>query len=74
MVGVGQYVDGKKNGRWLSGDLSGFNYLDGGCYESDESKAQIAKAVQYNIEITEVMYENDVQKSSQQYQFTRSAE
>ena len=74
LVGVGQYVDGKKNGRWLSGDLSGFNYLDGGCYESDESKAQIAKAVQYNIEITEVMYENDVQKSSQQYQFTRSAE
>jgi len=74
LVGVGQYVDGKKNGRWLSGDLSGFNYLDGGCYASEESKAQIAKAVQYNIEITEVMYENDVQKSSQQYQFTRSAE
>jgi antitoxin component YwqK of YwqJK toxin-antitoxin module len=74
LISAGQYTNGKKNGRWLSGDLTGLNYLDGGCYESEEIKKQVANAVKYEIEIEEVIYEDDVEKSKQTYSFNRSVE
>ncbi len=74
LISAGQYANGKKNGRWLTGDLTGLNYLDGGCYESEEMKKKVANAVKYEIEIEEVIYEDDVEKSKQTYRFTRSVE
>ncbi|MFM7023041.1 MAG: hypothetical protein ACKOXB_08685 [Flavobacteriales bacterium] len=74
LIGAGQYSDDMKNGRWLSGDLTGLNYLDGGCYESEIIKEKVDKANKYKIEIVETIYENDEEKSTQTYTFTRSVE
>jgi antitoxin component YwqK of YwqJK toxin-antitoxin module len=72
LIEVGQYIDGEKDGRWLSGDLTGINYLDPQCFQNEEEKQEQQEREKYRISIQEFIYSNGEVVSEQYYQFTRT--
>ena len=69
---AGKYVNGVKDGRWLYGDLTGINYLDDRCFESEDMKLFLQQMVQYSIEIQEEVYENGELVKEETYTFRRA--
>lgn len=53
---IGKYENGKKEGRWLSGDLMGINFLDNVCF--DPRDTLIIKNMMKNISLSETIYVN----------------
>ncbi len=53
---LGHYKNGKKNGRWLSGDLEGMNYVNDQCFSSQEDFENAVRANRKNITIEETFY------------------
>lgn len=60
---IGEYVNGEKNGRWLSGDLGGINFIDNAC-SVNEALSLIKEREMHDIEIIETMFENGTLISS----------
>ena len=56
LMEIGEYIDGQKHGRWLSGDLAGINYVDNAC-SINEAIEMIKLNEARNIDITETLYE-----------------
>ncbi len=55
---AGKYRQGKKQGRWLSGDLEGVNYQDNQCFDAAESWRMAALANE--LDFTEEVYDQGV--------------
>ncbi len=72
IIAAGKYINGDKHGRWLYGDLTGINFLDDRCFESEEKKQKIQEMIKYNLEIEEEVYDHGVLVNRQTYSFTRS--
>jgi len=72
IIGAGKYVNGIKQGRWLYGDLTGINYLDDRCFESEDMKLYLQQMVQYSLEIREEVYENGEIVKEENYVFRRA--
>lgn len=53
---LGEYADGEKQGRWLSGDLGGINFVDNAC-SITEVLSLIKERQIKDIDITESLYE-----------------
>jgi antitoxin component YwqK of YwqJK toxin-antitoxin module len=53
---IGAYKDGKKTGRWLSGDLGGLNLNDRICYMSDEEFRAWINTFGGNLDLEEEIY------------------
>lgn len=54
---IGKYKNGLKEGRWLSGDLTGAHFVENACFE-DLDSAKIA-SLKKQINITESFYHKD---------------
>ncbi len=72
LISVGQYVNDNRDGRWLFGDLTGVNYLDAQCFQSEEVKQAQQEAQKMSIEIEETIYKDGDEMSNQVFEFTRS--
>lgn len=61
---IGEYADGKKQGKWLDGDLGGVNYIDNAC-SINEALSMMKERQAKDIDITETLYEmgTEVSKS-----------
>ncbi len=55
---IGLYKDGKKTGRWLSGDLGGLNLDEKICFMTDEEFRGWVSAFGGNLNLREEFYEN----------------
>lgn len=72
LITIGKYLKGEKHGRWLEGDVEGFNYDDVRCFESLEAQKEHERNEFNTIEIQESYYNNGYQYSSNRYTFKRS--
>ncbi len=72
LIAVGQYLNGKKHGRWLHGDLTGINYLDENCFLSEQEKKKEFEENKMQISIDEIFYDNNVLVNTINHNFTRS--
>lgn len=72
LVKVGKYVSNDKEGRWLSGDLTGIHYLDEQCFSSPEFKQAQQQKVMNEIKIEETVFSKGLQISYKTYYFTRT--
>ncbi|MCC7297848.1 MAG: hypothetical protein IT244_05895 [Bacteroidia bacterium] len=65
---IGKYAQGKRQGRWISGDLIGINYIDNACFKSEDDYR--IDELRKQLEFTETFYENgkvvDYQKTQVQ--------
>ncbi len=71
LIQVGQYKEGLKHGRWLQGDLTGINYLDDKCFESEQEKVVEQEEVKLKISIIEFFYDKGKMISSNTYNIDR---
>ncbi len=53
---VGKYAKGQKEGRWISGDLTGINILDNACFEPENIYR--IRQEQRKLDFTESFYKN----------------
>ena len=54
---VGSFVNGMREGRWLTGDLNGFAFVDDRCYESEEERQRAMRKEVERVRIVENIYE-----------------
>jgi antitoxin component YwqK of YwqJK toxin-antitoxin module len=56
---IGRYINGKKHGRWLSGDLSKFAYLGDVCLDiKNPEQEELQKILENRLRINETYFEN----------------
>ncbi|MFZ5553975.1 MAG: hypothetical protein ACOZCO_12740 [Bacteroidota bacterium] len=72
---IGNYADGKKHGKWLSGDLEGMNFQDEACFDTDSPfMVQQMEYAKKEISIQEKIYENDKLIRMQDYEMNLNKE
>jgi antitoxin component YwqK of YwqJK toxin-antitoxin module len=66
LFGLGNYEDGKRNGRWLEGDLSQLNFLGEYCLDPDNSNyTNLLK----DLAVTVIYYDHGTITEVQEHQF-----
>jgi len=63
----GHYKNGKKDGRWLSGDLEGINYVNEQCFSSQEDFENAVRGSKQNISVTDEYYIKGVEVKTNTY-------
>lgn len=52
---IGMYSMGKRDGRWIKGDLSGVNFIDNACFKVEDS--YVIDQLRKELEFTELLYD-----------------
>ncbi len=55
---AGEYVNGEKNGRWVSGDLKGLRFIDNMCFSTEVDSSYIQEKAETGLNISETIYRN----------------
>jgi len=63
LTGIGEYADGRKHGKWLTGDLGGLNFIDNAC-SVNEALSLIKERQARDIDVTETIFDMGIIISS----------
>jgi|GEM_PF-2059065 len=71
---AGNYILGKRNGRWLTGDLSGQKYLGEICLDHDTPEIEeLIRKLQNDLDIKLTYYKMGVQQTTNLYNWDKNA-